>query len=175
MGRKGHGSGNNPYDRMKNSHTYSMRLQWTGNLGSGTSDYRSYSRDHVIVTDGKPDVLLSSDPSFRGDKARYNPEEMLVASLSSCHMLWFLHLCADAGIVVTNYEDLAEGVMTMNPNGSGQFASVTLRPSVSITDKGRLPDLDALHHNAHDMCFIARSMNFPVICKATGIARPGTG
>lgn len=159
---------------MNSYHSYQLRVRWTGNLGTGTSNYRTYSRDHIVEVFGKPDLLLSSDPAFRGDKARHNPEEMLVASLSSCHMLWFLHLCSDAGIEVVDYEDEAQGVMDMNQDGSGQFREVTLCPKVIITDSNRLAELDELHHRAHGMCFIARSVNFSVICEATGIAQPET-
>jgi len=155
-------------------HEYKTHLKWTGNLGSGTSDYRAYSRDHIVGVVDKPDILLSSDPSFRGDKSRHNPEELLVTSLSSCHMLWFLHLCSDTGIIVLAYEDQAEGVMDMNPDGSGQFREVTLHPTVTITDKNRLAELDELHRNAHKMCFIARSVNFAVLCQANGTVQPET-
>ena len=144
-------------------HQYRVTTTWTGNLGTGTSDYRAYSRNHEIKILGKRAPLPgSSDQSFRGDPARYTPEELLVASLSSCHMLWFLHLCADAGIVVTEYEDAASGTMTEHPDGSGEFTSVVLRPRAVITDPTRIPDAAALHHRAHDLCFIARSVNFPV-------------
>lgn len=104
----------------------------------------------------------SSDPMFRGDPARYNPEELLVSALSSCHMLALLHLCADAGIVVTAYEDHAEGELALNADGSGEFKRVTLRPRMTITDSSRIPEAVALHGRAHSLCFIARSVNFPV-------------
>jgi len=144
-------------------HQYRITTTWTGNLGSGTSDYRAYSRNHEIKILGKRAPLQgSSDQSFSGDPARYTPEELLVASLSSCHMLWFLHLCADAGIAVIEYEDAASGTMKEHPDGSGEFTSVVLRPRAVITDPTRIPDAAALHHRAHDLCFIARSVNFPV-------------
>jgi organic hydroperoxide reductase OsmC/OhrA len=160
---------------MTTQHNYRLNLRWTGNLGSGTSDYRAYSRNHVVEANGKSDVVLSSDPTFRGDRSKHNPEELLLASLSSCHMLWFLHLCADAGIVVLAYEDQPHGVMDMNPDGSGQFREVTLHPSVTISDDSRVAELEALHNRAHDMCFIARSVNFSVKCKSTETARPEIG
>ncbi len=145
------------------SHHYTTTLRWTGNLGPGTSNYKAYSRDHEHSTPGKSAPIPgSSDPHFRGDGTRYNPEELLVASLSSCHMLWYLHLCADAGIVVTAYEDAATGEMRENPDGSGEFASVTLRPRATITrDEQRAAALH-LHHEAARLCFIARSVRFPV-------------
>lgn len=144
------------------AHTYSVRLRWTGNLGSGTSGYRTYSRDHTLEIAGKADILGSSDPLFRGDPARHNPEELLVASLSSCHMLWFLHLCADAGVAVTEYSDEASGTMVLEADGGGRFTEVTLRPLVEVAELGMTAQLEALHHRAHALCFIANSMNFPV-------------
>ncbi len=142
-------------------HTYQVRIHWTGNDGEGTKTYKSYRRDHTIVSTGKPEIAGSSDPSFRGDASRYNPEELLVAALSSCHMLSYLHLCAVNGINVVEYSDAATGIMRQNDDGSGEFVSVTLHPKVKIAsgDKDRAL---ALHHKAHELCFIARSVNFPV-------------
>jgi organic hydroperoxide reductase OsmC/OhrA len=153
---------------MPREHQYRVTTTWTGNLGTGTSDYRAYSRNHEIAIPGKsPPLPGSSDPAFRGDPARYTPEELLVASLSACHMLWFLHLCADAGIVVTEYEDaasgtLAEHVVTDPDAGSGEFKRVILQPRVVISDAARIADATALHQRAHQLCYIARSVNFPV-------------
>jgi organic hydroperoxide reductase OsmC/OhrA len=145
------------------THTYRLTMTWTGNLGTGTSGYRAYSRNHEYAADGKLTTIHgSSDPAFRGDASRYNPEELLVASLSSCHMLWLLHLCADAGIVVTDYRDEAEGTMRENTDGSGEFSRVVLRPRMTITDASRIEEAKALHHRAHAMCFIARSVKFAV-------------
>jgi len=146
-------------------HRYSITTGWTGNLGSGTSGYRTYSRDHEIRANGKPDIYGSSDPAFQGDPARWNPEELLVASLSACHKLWFLHLAAEAGIVVTAYTDQAEGVMEERPDGSGRFTSVVLRPIVTVTTSSNKERTNSLHHIAHQKCFIANSVNFPVACE----------
>jgi organic hydroperoxide reductase OsmC/OhrA len=143
-------------------HTYRCEIQWTGNDGEGTRTYESYRRDHEIGVAGKPVIPASSDPSFRGDKSRYNPEELLVASLASCHMLWYLHLCAVNKITVLEYRDAAEGVMRENPDGSGEFALVTLHPEVWVAEDGKQPEAMALHHKAHALCFISRSVNFPV-------------
>src|SRR5579872_5252136 len=144
-------------------HQYRVTTTWTGNLGTGTSDYRAYSRNHEIKILGKSAPLPgSSDAAFRGDPARYTPEELLVASLSACHMLWFLHLCADAGIAVIEYEDAASGAMSENGDGSGEFTRVILRPRSAITDSARIADAISLHTLAHQLCFIARSVNFPV-------------
>jgi organic hydroperoxide reductase OsmC/OhrA len=144
-------------------HRYQLTITWTGNRGTGTSGYRAYARDHEISAEGKNALVqCSSDPSFQGDPSRYNPEELLLASLSACHMLWFLHLCADAGIVVSSYRDSATGVMAQHADGSGEFTKVTLHPLVAISDSSRAADTTALHTKAHHLCYIARSVNFPV-------------
>jgi organic hydroperoxide reductase OsmC/OhrA len=144
-------------------HRYQLTITWTGNRGTGTSGYRAYGRDHEISAEGKSvKVDGSSDPAFQGDPSRYNPEELLVASLSACHMLWFLHLCSDAGIIVTSYRDNATGVMVQHPDGAGEFTKVTLHPRVAISDASRAVDTTALHVKAHHLCYIARSVNFPV-------------
>lgn len=143
-------------------HAYSVRIDWKGNDGAGTRDYRGYRRDHEIAAPGKPPIPASSDPAFRGDPARYNPEELLVASLSGCHMLWYLHLCAVNGVVVLDYHDAAGGEMEENANGSGQFVRVVLRPVVRIAPGSDRAKALSLHHEAHTFCFIARSVNFPV-------------
>lgn len=146
-------------------HTYEMTVTWSD--AAGTSDYRSYTRDHTIAGAGKPPISASSDPAFRGDLSRYNPEELLVAALASCHMLWYLHLCADRGIVVTEYRDVATGEMRINAGGSGEFTQVTLAPAVRITNAGDAARAAALHEEAHRLCFIARSVNFPVTVAAS--------
>lgn len=143
-------------------HQYAVTVTWTGNNGAGTKSYHGYERAHDISADGKPPIAGSSDPSFRGDDSRWNPEELLVASLSACHKLWYLGLCSQAGIVVTAYEDAAEGIMVEEAGGAGQFTSVTLRPHVTISAGSDEAKAMALHDRAHAMCFIARSMNFPV-------------
>ncbi len=148
-------------------HTYQCEIEWTGNDGQGTKSYGSYRRDHVIRIAGKPEIPASSDPSFRGDKSRYNPEELLVASLASCHMLWYLHLCAVNKITVVEYRDGAEGVMRENPDGSGEFVSVTLKPQVFILEDDKRAQAADLHHKAHSLCFISRSVSFPVEVSAT--------
>src|SRR5688500_5547415 len=117
---------------MGKEHHYKLEIQWTGNTGEGTLHYKSYERNHVIRVANKPDIPSSSDPSFRGDRTRYNPEELFVASLSSCHMLWYLHLCSEAGIVVTDYVDQALGTMVETPDGGGRFKEVVLNPVITI-------------------------------------------
>lgn len=146
-------------------HTYKLQMTWTGNDSEGTKAYRSYRRDHVITADGKPEIAGSSDPAFRGDPTRYNPEELLVAALSSCHMLAYLHLCAVNHVVVEQYQDSPAGVMEETPDGSGHFVSVTLHPRVKISSGDPSKAMD-LHHQAHKLCFIANSVNFEVACEA---------
>jgi organic hydroperoxide reductase OsmC/OhrA len=152
---------------MTREHSYSIKVRWTGNTGAGTSNFREYKRDHEISASGKPPIPGSSDPAFRGDKARYNPEELLVASLSACHMLWYLHLCSDAGIVVVEYHDDATGAMVETENGGGHFSTVTLRPAVKVTGAVDRELALRLHEQAHHLCFIANSVNFPVLCEPT--------
>lgn len=143
-------------------HHYQVTITWTGNLGKGTAGYNAYSRDHTIHATGKPVILASSDPAFRGDAKKYNPEELFLASLSDCHMLWYLHLCAEAGIEVTAYSDAAKGTMQTEPDGSGRFTEVTLYPVVTITNGATAALALELHQRAHQCCFIANSVNFPV-------------
>lgn len=141
-------------------------MQWTGNRGQGTSNYRAYERSHEIKIEGKPSILGSSDPAFRGDKTRYNPEELFIASLSTCHMLWYLHLCAEERIVVVNYLDKATGTMIETEDGVGQFIEVLLKPVVTISESSDPALAAQLHEKAHHLCFIANSVNFPVRCES---------
>jgi organic hydroperoxide reductase OsmC/OhrA len=143
-------------------HRYAVAVEWTGNTGDGTKGDAGYRRDHLLTGPGKPAIPGSSDPQFRGDPARWNPEELLVGSLSACHQLWYLHLCASAGIRVLAYRDTASGVMAENADGSGQFTGVTLRPHVTITPGDDLERARALHQEAARLCFVARSVAFPV-------------
>ncbi len=158
---------------MKGQHKYNLKITWIGNAGSGTKDYRSYNRNHTVSAENKPDLLCSSDPSFRGDNTRYNPEELLVASLSGCHMLSYLHLCAVAGIVVVEYSDNATGTMEQTPDGGGHFTEVTLHPEVIVTEESMIAKANELHHKANQLCFIANSCNFPVHHKSKCSAKIG--
>ena len=147
---------------MSKQHHYKATIEWTGNNGTGTDDYRNYERSHTIAIDGKPTIAGSSDVPFRGDKTKHNPEDMIVSALSTCHMLWYLHLCADAGVIVTAYVDHATGIMDQTPNGSGHFSEVILNPVVTVSDASMIGKANALHEKAHEFCFIANSVNFPV-------------
>jgi len=142
-------------------HNYKIKVEWTGNEGNGTLNYKSYNRNHVIITDGKYDRINgSADPSFLGDQSKYNPEDLFLSSLSACHMLWYLHLCAVHKIIVTHYLDNATGIMEETRNGSGKFIEVTLNPKVKITDLNMISKANELHAEANKMCFIANSCNF---------------
>jgi organic hydroperoxide reductase OsmC/OhrA len=144
-------------------HRYRLQTNWLGNLGMGTSDYAAYSRDYDLSAEAKATRIAgSSDPVFRGDASRYNPEELLLGAISSCHMLWVLHLCAVAGIVVTEYSDEPVGEMVEHPDGSGEFTRVLLRPRMVIADPTRIAEAVAVHDRAHGFCCLARSMAFPV-------------
>ncbi|WP_345953666.1 OsmC family protein [Mucilaginibacter sp. PAMB04168] len=153
---------------MHKQHTYASTLTWTGNTGQGTSNYRVYERSYEISIGNKAVIQGSSDQAFRGDADKHNPEEMLLASLSSCHMLWFLHVCAEAGVNVLAYTDKATAVMIEETNGSGYFTEATLKPHVVVSDATMLAKLDELHHKANRFCFVANSVKFPVYHKGTG-------
>lgn len=149
------------------AHHYQVACEWTGNRGTGTSSYAAYGREHRVTAPGRPAIDGSADPAFRGDASRYNPEEMLVAALSACHMLWYLHLCSDAGVIVTGYLDEARGTMREAADGGGEFSVVTLAPRVTISAASDAAQARALHARAHALCFIARSVKFPVRCEPT--------
>jgi organic hydroperoxide reductase OsmC/OhrA len=139
-------------------HRYRPVITWSGNIGAGTAGYKAYERAHVISAAGKADIAGSSDASFRGDASRWNPEEMLVASASTCHMLWYLHLCAVNGVVVLDYRDEPEGLMIEEADGSGALSRVVLRPHVKLSAASSEAKARELHHEAHRMCFIANSV-----------------
>ena len=147
-----------------NEHHYAVTVQWTGNTGTGTSAYRAYERAHEIsgAVPGKPTIAGTSDPAYRGDPARWNPEELLVASLSACHKLWYLHVCAVNRVVVTDYVDHAEGWMPVDAKGMGSFRRVLLRPIVTIAADSDAERARELHDDAHRMCNVASSVNFPI-------------
>lgn len=156
-----------PHDR---NHRYTTTVTWTDNTGEGTATLRSYEKIYDITADGKPVIAGSSDPAFRGDPTRWNPEDMLVASLSACHMLWYLSLAAKAKLVVVRYADRAEGEMVEEASGAGHFTTVTLHPEIELA-AGSTPDqverARAIHHDAHAMCFVANSVNFPIEAEGT--------
>lgn len=147
---------------MDHRHHYAVSVEWTGDRGSGTSGYRAYGRDHVIRAAGKLHELSgSADPAFFGDPERWNPEELLLASLAQCHMLSYLYVASRRGIVVTGYSDEAVGSLEQTADGGGHFTEAVLRPVVTISSGDPADALDA-HAEANALCFIASSVNFPV-------------
>lgn len=154
-------------------HEYTTRIVWTGNRGEGTRSYRAYDRTWDLAAPGKAVLSCSNDPLLGGDPTRYNPEDLLLTALSSCHMLWYLHLASDAGVVVTAYEDRPLGIGEGEPDGTGRFLKAILRPTIRLaagTDEKRA---DAVHGRIHAHCFIARSVSFPVEYRASYEYEPG--
>lgn len=143
-------------------HQYQTNITWSGARFGTTASYKSYSREFTVNSEGKQPLICSSDPMFRGDPALYNPEDLFISMISSCHMLWYLHLCADAGIHVISYDDEISATMEFEPDGSGKFVEVQLNPVVVISDASQLVLAEKLHEEAHKKCFLANSVNFPV-------------
>ena len=150
-------------------HHYETTIEWQGNHGTGTSGYRDYGRTHEVSAAGKPVIAASADAAFRGEADRWNPEELLVASLSQCHLLTYLHLAAINGVVVVAYVDSASGTMAETEDGGGHFTEVTLRPVVTVSDASMVEFAQSLHHLAHERCFVASSVNFPVGCEPAAV------
>ena len=147
---------------MKKQHNYSTTIKWTGNKGTGTSKYNDFERSYTISVACKKDIFGSSDPAFRGDKTKHNPEELLITSLASCHMLWYLHLCSINNITVVDYLDVATGTMIENSDGSGFISKVILNPIVIVTEVTMIQTAIKLHNKANKLCYIANSVNFKV-------------
>ncbi|WP_100616073.1 OsmC family protein [Confluentibacter citreus] len=147
---------------MQGQHHYYATIRWTGNKGTGTDNYKNYDRSHQIIIENKSDILGSSDPAFRGDKTKHNPEDLLISSLSDCHMLWYLHLCSEAGVIILDYTDNATGVMVDTSKGGGKFIEVILNPIVIVSEYSMVEKANELHKKANELCFIANSVNFPV-------------
>lgn len=158
---------------MSKLHDFDARVRWTGNQGRGTADYKAYTRDWVLESEGKPPVACSNDPMLGGNPALYNPEDMLIAALSSCHMLWFLHLAADAGITVHSYKDTPVGTGESLPDGTGRFVKAQLTPRIGLAPGGDTALADEIHGRIHTHCFIARSVNFPVTIRASYFTQDG--
>ena len=146
------------------THKYTVQVAWTGNRGSGTSGYAAYGRQHVISSGAKPDIAGSADPSFRGNADRWNPEDLVVAAAAACHKLWYLHLCADAGIAVMSYCDEAVGTM-VDTAEEGRFTKIVLHPHVHIRSGDDIDKAHELHHAAQGKCYVANSVNFPISCE----------
>src|SRR5687767_3420247 len=152
---------------MSKQHSYTSTVAWTGDRGQGTSEYRGYDRTWEVRTPGKPVIQCSNDPLLGGDPGKPNPEDLLLSALSSCHMLWYLHLASTAGITVHGYSDTPLGIGEVSPNGAGRFVRAVLRPVIEIESAAHRERADAIHHEIHQYCFIARSVAFPVAYEAT--------
>ena len=147
---------------MEKQHHYALNIRWTGNAGNGTSGYKTYERSHIISGPNKPEIQASSDPPFRGDPLKYNPEELLLASASSCHMLWYLHFCSSEGVIVTAYEDSPSATMTEDETGNGKFTEIKLRPHITVKSGDMIHKAESLHSKANEFCYIANTLNIPV-------------
>ncbi len=147
---------------MAEQHDFTSRIQWTGNRGEGTASYRGYDRTWDIDTPGKPVTHCSNDPRLGGDPALPNPEDLLISSLAACHMLWYLHLASQAGLVVVEYRDNPVGVGHSTPDGAGRFVEAILNPHIVLRSDADLARAEAIHHEISSVCFIARSVNFPI-------------
>ncbi|MCW3090436.1 MAG: peroxiredoxin [Ferruginibacter sp.] len=147
---------------MERKHQYALWIEWTGNTGEGTKNYQSYERSHTISVENKYVIEGSADVAFRGDAKKHNPEELFLASIATCHMLWYLHLCSDAGIIITAYVDHATGIMVETSSGGGRFTEVMLNPAVTITNESKKNEAEALHKKANELCYVANSCNFPI-------------
>lgn len=146
---------------MPRFHHYAVTVEWIGDTGCGTASHETYHRTYRLRARGKPEITGSADPAFGGSAEQWNPEDLLVAALSACHKLWYLHLCAEAGITVTSYRDDATGIMKESRSG-GHFQDVFLQPQVNITQKQDLEEAERLHQKASERCFIRSSVNFHV-------------
>lgn len=151
---------------MSIKHQYNVSVKWTGNKGNGTSGYKEYDRSHLISIENKPDILGSSDPVFQGDVSKHNPEDLLVSSVSACHMLWYLHLCSESKVKVIDYSDNAKGILKENKK-DGYFTEVVLKPVVTVTENFMIDKAMELHKTASERCFISNSLSFPVYVKPT--------
>jgi len=157
-------------ERQYTERQYEVAVEWTGDRGTGTKSYTAYGRDHVVSAEGRPKIRGSSDPGFRGEDTRWNPEQLFVASVAQCHMLWYLHLCAENGVVVLEYVDRPLGTVASRPDGAGEFTDLLLRPAVVVVAPEQVEAAQALHARAHELCVIARSVRCPVRHEPTSSA-----
>jgi organic hydroperoxide reductase OsmC/OhrA len=148
-------------------HTYNVTVTWTGNRGEGTTGIRDYDRDLTIAAEDHADIDGTADPGFLGDPKRWNPEELFTASIAQCHMLWYLGLCSRRGVVVHEYADHPVGTMVAEADGKARFTKVLLRPRIVVGAQDQVESATSLHDKAHEMCFIAQSVSFPVTVEPT--------
>lgn len=149
---------------MEKEHRYNLTAIWRGNKGTGTSGLRDYDRSHTVSILNKPQLHLTTDNPAVGDKTKLNPEDLLVTAVSSCHMLSYLYVCALEGVIVTDYVDNATGLMLEHASGGGQFKEVVLNPVIKVAKTTMIKKAIELHHKAHEICYIANSVNFEVKC-----------
>lgn len=147
-------------------HSYTSRVIWTGNSGQGTAHYHAYARTWDVAVPGKAPIHCSNDPLLGGDPGKMNPEDLLLSALSACHMLWYLHYASEVGITVVSYEDTPIGVGEVGKGGAGRFVSAELNPVIVVKPGADLAKAEAIHHRIHEVCFVARSVNFPITCAA---------
>jgi organic hydroperoxide reductase OsmC/OhrA len=155
---------------MSHQHNYKLKTVWKGNSGTGTSNIKKYDRSHTVTVEGKPELNLTTDNPFVGDKSKLNPEDLLVAAIASCHMLSYLYVCAMEGVNITSYEDNATGIMIEKASGGGAFQEVTLNPTFTVSESSMIEKAISLHHQAHEICYIANSVNFEVKCNPVCVA-----
>ncbi len=152
---------------MTTEHEYTTRVIWTGNTGEGTKTYKGYDRSWDIAAPNKPVIHCSNDPLLGGDPTLMNPEDLLLSSLSACHMLWYLHLASKEKIIVQSYKDIPVATGETLPNGTGRFLNATLRPRITVSSGSNTERAGSIHDEIHQYCFIARSVNFPVSYEPT--------
>ncbi|MEO8535864.1 MAG: OsmC family protein [Flavobacterium sp.] len=152
---------------MTPKHTFKATANWTSKQNPEDSTKRFYSKSHKISIEGKPVLNVSAAKAFKGDPELYNPEDLLLSSLVSCHMMSYLYVCSQNGIEVLKYLDNAEATLEVNPDGSGRFTEVRLNPKVVIADSDKIQLALELHKKANQLCFIANSCNFPVLHNAS--------
>lgn len=152
---------------MAHEHNYKVTAEWTGNKGDGTKNVKTYNRSHTVSIEGKPELFLTTDNPHVGDKTKLNPEDLLVTAISSCHLLSYLYVCSLEGVVITSYTDNATGIMIEQASGGGSFKDITLNPICYLANESMVKKAIELHHKAHEICYIANSVNFEVKCNPT--------
>ncbi|PXY45043.1 OsmC family protein [Flavobacterium hydrophilum] len=155
---------------MTFKHIFKAAINWNSKQNQEQSERKFYSKSHKILIEGKPVLNVSAAKAFKGDPELYNPEDLLLSSLVSCHMMSYLYVCSQNGIEVLEYSDHAEAILEVASDGSGRFTEVRLHPNVVIANADKVQEALDLHTKANQLCFIANSCNFPVLhqanCKA---------
>ena len=152
---------------MTFKHLFKASINWTSSQNQQQSEKKFYSKSHKIKLEGKPILIVSAAKAFKGNPELYNPEDLLLSSLVSCHMMSYLYVCSQNGIEVLEYSDNAEATLEVSPDGSGRFVEVTLNPKITISNSNQIQQALDLHQKANQLCFIANSCNFPVLHNAS--------